>query len=200
MCCTAPEALLGAAEGGGQRPLILGVIIGCEIGFWVVLAVGLLARYALRKPTLSTVLLVCVPLVDLVLVTVSIVDLRTGGTAATTHSLAAAYLGVSVAFGPEMVRRADARFAHRYGEGPKPEPPPKHGAAKVRHEWTMWTRCLVALLLSCALALLMFLLAAPGSDPLALWNFQVQLAIVTAVWFVGWPLRYTLFPPRESAD
>ena len=44
-------------------------------------------------------------------------DPGTGGTPGMTHSLAAAYLGISVAFGPHLVRRADAWFAHRFAGG-----------------------------------------------------------------------------------
>ena len=47
--------------------MIIAAIVACEVGFWVVLAAGLLARYALRLPRLGGFLLLCVPLVDLAL-------------------------------------------------------------------------------------------------------------------------------------
>lgn len=175
-------------------------IVGAEIAFWVILVAGLAARYVLGKPKLGGILLFCVPLADVVLVVASIVDLRTGGQAGMSHSLAAAYLGVSIGFGPELVRRADAKFAHRFADGRAPEPPPKYGPEKVRYEWRMWTRCLIALLISCALTLLMFLLAEASADPVALWNFELQLAAVTVIWLVCWPLRLTLFPPKAPAE
>lgn len=186
-------------QDAGHDPLILSFVLGGEIAFWVVLLAGLLARYAFRRRRLGGILLLCVPLVDLVLVVVSIVDLVSGGEASLTHSLAAAYLGVSVAFGPELVRRADARFAHRYGEGPPPPRPPRYGWEKVRYEWRMWGRCAAALAIAAALTGVMYLVAGPEANALALWNFQVQLAVVTVVWFVGWPLRLTLFPPRPPS-
>ena len=92
----------------------------------------------------STVLLICVPLVDLVLLVVSAIDLRRGAPANFTHGLAAAYLGFSVAFGHSMVRWADQRFAHRFAGGPPPWRPPKQGAARVRYEWREWARMLLA--------------------------------------------------------
>lgn len=187
------------SQAAGQDPLILSFVLGAEIAFWVVLVAGLLARYAFRRRRLGGILLVCVPLVDLVLVVVSILDLVSGGTAGLTHSLAAVYLGVSVAFGPELVRRADARFAHRYGEGPPPPRPPAYGREKVRYEWRMWGRCATALVIASAITGVMFLLAGPESKALELWNYQAQLAVVTVVWLVGWPLRLTLFPPRPRA-
>jgi hypothetical protein len=58
--------------------VIVAVIVACEIGFWVVLAAGLVSRYVLRRRRLSTALLAAVPLVDLVLLVVSVLDLRGG--------------------------------------------------------------------------------------------------------------------------
>ena len=46
--------------------MVVAAIVACEIGFWVVLAAGLLTRYVLRRPRAGAALLVCVPLVDLV--------------------------------------------------------------------------------------------------------------------------------------
>jgi hypothetical protein len=185
------------SHSGGQSPLVLSAVVACEIAFWVVLAAGLAARYLLRLPRLSTVLLICVPLVDVALLTVAIIDLRTGGTAGLTHSLAGAYLGISVSFGPELVRRADARFAHRFAGGPKPAPPPAYGRPKVRYEWRMWARCVSALAISTVLTAMMYLLAGPRANALDLWNFEIELAAVTVIWLVAWPLRVTVFPPRE---
>ncbi|MDU0291147.1 hypothetical protein [Saccharothrix longispora] len=185
------------AQGAGQDPFVLYLIVACEVAFWVVLASGLLARYALRMPRLGKALLIGVPVVDLVLVAACAIDLRTGGTPGMTHSLAAVYLGISLAFGPYLVERADAWFAHRFAGAPRPPRPPRHGRARQRHEWAMWLRCLAALAISCALTLVMYLIGGPSA--IELWNFEIQLALVTVVWFVGWPLRLTLFPPREPA-
>ena len=65
--------------------MIYGVIVACEVGFWVVLLAGLVARYVLRRPRLGGALLVCVPLVDLALLVASVVDLRGGGEAGVGH-------------------------------------------------------------------------------------------------------------------
>ena len=71
---------------------------------------------------------------DLVLLTVSILDLRQGGDASIVHAIAAIYIGVSVGFGHAMIRWADVRFAHRFADGPAPAKPPKHGTAAARRE------------------------------------------------------------------
>jgi hypothetical protein len=116
--------------------MIYAVIVACEVGFWVVLLAGLIARYVWRRSSLGAALLVCVPLVDLVLLVASALDLRYGrGEADVAHGLAAVYLGVSVAWGHSMVRWADARFAHRFAGGPSPPRPPRAapvGAAPAR--------------------------------------------------------------------
>ncbi|WP_407342151.1 hypothetical protein [Pengzhenrongella phosphoraccumulans] len=87
--------------------MLVAVIAACEVGFWVLLGAGLVARYALRRPRLGAALLVGVPLVDLVLLAATVLDLRAGSTATFVHGLAAAYIGFSVAFGHSTIRWAD---------------------------------------------------------------------------------------------
>lgn len=100
--------------------LILAIIIACEIGFWVFVVLGLLARYVLRWRRTGAVLLAMTPVVDLVLLTAVIINLQGGGTATFFHGLAALYLGVSIVYGHKMIKWADARFAHRFACGPAP--------------------------------------------------------------------------------
>src|SRR5437899_3014186 len=106
---------------------VMTVLVACEIGFWVVLAAGLLLRYPLRRPRAGAVVLACVPLVDLVLLGATVADLRSGATAGVRHGLAAVYIGFSVAYGHSAVRWADGHFRHRFAGGPKPQGPPKYG-------------------------------------------------------------------------
>jgi hypothetical protein len=124
--------------------VILAFIVVCEIEFWVFLLAGLAARYLLRWKTVSTILLVCVPLVDLALLAATIVDLRGGAVAEAAHGLAAAYIGFSVAFGHSLVRWADAQFAFRFAGGPRPAKPPRGGWARARHEWQEFGKAVVA--------------------------------------------------------
>jgi hypothetical protein len=91
-----------------ENPLVL-LIGACEVGFWVLLGAGLVARYLLRARRVSTVLLVLVPVLDVVLVTASLVDVAAGSPPALTHGLAAVYLGFTVAFGHTMIRWVDRR-------------------------------------------------------------------------------------------
>ena len=129
------------------------VIIACEVAFWLLLLAGLALRYGLRLPRAGAAVLVLVPLVDLVLFVVTLIDLRRGGTADLAHGLAAVYLGVSVAFGHRMLRWADQRFSHRYAGGSLPDRPPKYGRQHARHERAGWYRHLVAWAIGCGLLL-----------------------------------------------
>lgn len=186
-----------------DNPLV--VLIGaCEVAFWVLVGAGLAARYLLRMPRLSTWLLVAVPVVDVVLVTASLVDVARGTPPGLTHGLAAVYLGCTVAFGHSMVRWADARFAHRFAGGPPPAPSGR-GAA---YEWREWGKAALAWTITVAVLAATALVAGAGlpspaewsGDPL--WNWAWRLGIVVVIWFVGWPLWETLSPRqrREPSD
>ncbi|WP_229402573.1 hypothetical protein [Micromonospora okii] len=178
--------------------MLVAVIVGCEIGFWVVLAAGLLARYVLRRPRLGAALLVCVPLVDVVLLAATALDLRRGATADVTHGLAAAYLGFSVAFGHSMVRWADQRFAHWFAGGPPPVRPPKHGWARARYEWREWAKGLLGWAVSCALlgAAILYVGDAERTAVLRSWILTLTVAIV--IWLVAFPVWETVFPSRPK--
>ena len=87
--------------------MLLAVIAGCEIAFWVMLVAGMTVRYLLRWPRTGAVLLAAVPLVDVVLLAASVIDLQRGGEPSFKHSLAAIFLGISVGFGHQTMRWAD---------------------------------------------------------------------------------------------
>jgi hypothetical protein len=163
----------------------------CEIGFWVLLAGGLAARYALRRPRLGAALLIGVPLVDAVLLAVTAADLARGTVADWTHGLAAAYLGFSVVFGPTLVRDADRRFARRYG-GEAPAPP--RTAGPIAHEWKLWARALLAASLAAA-ALGALILIGDPEQTRALWEgggWFAQLGVVIVIWLLAGPVATTV--------
>ncbi|MER7456353.1 hypothetical protein [Micromonospora sp. NPDC126480] len=179
--------------------MLIGLIVACEVAFWVVLVAGLVARYPLRRPRLGAGLLVCVPLVDLVLLVATTVDLRRGATAEVAHGLAAAYLGFSVAFGHSMVRWADQRFAHRFAGGPPPVKPPRHGWARARYEWGQWFRGLLGWAIACGLlaAAIVWVGDADRTRELTVWIGRLSLAMV--IWLVAFPVWETIFPRRARA-
>lgn len=101
---------------------MLGVIIGCEVAFWVLILAGLACRYLLKWKKTGSALLLLTPVVDVVLLAVTVAHLRQGAEATFAHGLSAVYIGVSIAFGHGMVRWADERFAHRFAGGRRRRP------------------------------------------------------------------------------
>ena len=176
----------------GENPLVL-VIGACEVGLWVLLGLGLAARYLLRVRRLSRVLLLGVPVLDVVLVGATLLDVAGGSAPTTVHGLAAVYLGFTVAFGHSLIRWADVRFAHRFAGGPPPAPKPT-GAARTAYEWREWTKVVVMALVTGAVLVLVSLAAgraipvptAWDADPL--WHWGLKAALVTGIWFVAGPL------------
>lgn len=92
--------------------LIAWAIIACEALFWIVLLLGLVARYTLNKPKLGFALLALTPVIDLLLLAATGIDLYRGAVATRAHALAAVYISVSVIFGKSMIAWADERFRY----------------------------------------------------------------------------------------
>jgi hypothetical protein len=173
------------------------VIAAGEIAFWVFIAAGLAVRYLLRARRASAVVLALVPLIDVVVIVATVVDLTGGARANFTHGLAAVYLGFSVVFGPSMVRWADLRFAHRFAGGPAP-PPKRRGKEKLRHEWREFFKCLLACGLA-AVALLAAILVIGTPEQVApLWAWFPRLGTVATIWLFTGPVWEELFGTREE--
>jgi hypothetical protein len=159
--------------------MVVAVILACEVLFWVLVLGGLAARYLLRRTRLSTVLLLLVPVLDVVLLAVIALHLTSGGTADASHGIGALYLGFTVAYGHPLIVWADARFAHRFAGGPRPEKRrPAGGRARVRYELGGWLRCTAACAIGAgALGVLMLAVGDPERTA-ALNGFFTPLAIV----------------------
>ncbi|WP_030925632.1 hypothetical protein [Streptosporangium amethystogenes] len=175
--------------------MILAIIIGCEIGFWILLGLGLASRYLWGMRRLSTALLLAVPLLDVVLLIASVIDMRGGAQADWRHGLAAAYIAYSVVFGHRTITWADAKFAHRFAGGPEPWRPPPGGMARVRYEWGIWLRIVLAYGIACALLFGLILIVGDPSRTTALIAFMAGALKIPLI-AVLWPLSYTLFPKK----
>jgi hypothetical protein len=182
-----------------QSVYLYGLIIGCEAAFWVVLVAALAARYLLKREKLSRVLLLALPVVDLLLLAFTALDLRSGTPAAFAHGLATAYVGFTIAFGGIMVDWADQRFAHRFASGPVPVPAPTRGWRAVRYELALWLRSIVAWVIT--LLLLVGLIAwvddVTDTRELYLW-FRIAFGSVI-LWFVFGPAWSVVFFRRETS-
>jgi hypothetical protein len=165
--------------------VLLAVIAGCEIGFWVLLAAGMTTRYLLKLPKLGLVLLAGVPLVDVVMLVASVIDLRQGGQPSFKHSLAAIFIGVSVAFGHQTIAWADRWAAHWLAGAPRPAKPPKGGPERARRERQGWFRHLLAYAIGSGLMLALGLLSGDGYDALLgpAWTWTIVLVIDAFVSF-----------------
>jgi hypothetical protein len=158
-----------------------------------VLAAGLLVRYGLNRQGLGAALLLAVPLVDVALLVVTFLDLRSGAVPNVTHGLAAVYLGFSVAFGHDLVRWADVRVAHRFRGGPPPPPVPPSGTrARLRKEWRDFLLALLGAGLTAGVLAGLAASTAPGTDDAPMLTVLSGMLKVLGIWFLGWPLWETV--------
>lgn len=171
--------------------MIIAAIIACEIAFWVLLLSGLTARYVLRMARLSTVLLVCTPLTDVLLLAFTGVDLAGGASAQGEHGLAAVYLGFSVAFGPSLIAEADRRLARRFSTEPvepRPRPTPRQ---RLTAHWRSWRRCLLACAIAAGVLAALVLIAGDAERSRTLWaggGWFLQLGALCVGWLLLGPV------------
>lgn len=176
------------------------LIVACEAAFWVVVLLALAARYFLKRERLSRTLLFSLPAIDLLLLVLTALDLRSGTPPAFAHGLATAYVGFTIAFGSIAIGWADAHFAHRFIGGPKPVGAPTRGWPIVRYDLDLWVRSLVAWAIALALvtALIAWLDDRARTEPLEQWY---RVAFGSAVlWFVFGPLWSLLFHSWRRSD
>lgn len=179
--------------------MIVTLIVLCEVGFWVLLAAGLALRYVARKPRLGAAVLLCEPLLEVVLLVVTAIDLKNGAAPDWKHGLAAVYIGFTVGLGHSTITWVDARVAHRLAGGPPPVKPPKYGMARAAHEWRTAARWVLAAVTALALlqAAVLYVGGDGDTESLRMWQ-------QTMLWVIGINLviagSYTLFPKREPKD
>ncbi|MET7296045.1 hypothetical protein ABZS79_28590 [Streptomyces griseoloalbus] len=181
--------------------MIVALIAACEIGFWVLLAAGLACRYLLRMPRTGLALLLCEPLLEVVLLVATALDLKNGAEPNWTHGLAALYIGYTVGHGHRTVKWLDGHAAHRLGGAPAPLGPPRYGMARARHETKVWLGTLTgAAVATVLLQIAIWYVDDPGrSTSLESWRFVAWRAagihglVALAYWI--WPKKA---PAAES--
>ncbi|GGN77265.1 hypothetical protein GCM10011579_059360 [Streptomyces albiflavescens] len=178
--------------------MIVGLIVACEVGFWVLLAAGLAVRYLVKWRRTSVALLLCEPLLEVVLFVVTAVDLKNGAKPGWEHGLAALYIGFTVAYGHYTIRWLDGHAAHRLAGGPPPVRPPRHGMARARHEGRMWLRTVLAAAVACALLQAAIQYVGDG-DTDSLRSFQWVALRATAIHGLV-ALTYALWPKKAPAS
>ncbi|MCZ0205101.1 hypothetical protein [Streptomyces achromogenes] len=176
--------------------MIVGLVIACEVAFWVLLAAGLAFRYALRMPRTGLALLLCEPLLEVVLFVATAIDLRNGAQPDWRHGLAAVYIGFTVGLGHSTIKWVDARVAHRFAGGPPPVRPPRYGTARAVHEWKVAGRWILAAAVALALLQGAIWYVGDSGDTASLRGWQQSMLWLTGINVVI-AASYTLFPKRE---
>ncbi|WP_073948765.1 hypothetical protein [Streptomyces kebangsaanensis] len=179
--------------------MIVALIVACEVGFWVLLALGLTARYLLKWRRTGAALLLCEPLLELVLFTATAIDLKNGARPGWEHGLAALYIGFTVGYGHYTVRRLDAHAAHRLAGAPPPPKPPKYGLPRARHETGLWLRTLLAATVALALLQTAIWYVGTPSATAPLRSWQWTMLRITAIHGLI-ALTYLLFPKKAPAE
>ncbi|MFE6740562.1 hypothetical protein [Streptomyces tubercidicus] len=160
--------------------MIVALIIACEVGFWVLLVLGLALRYLARMPRTGAAVLLMEPLLELILLIVTAIDLKNGAPADWKHGLAAVYIGFTVAYGHYTIKWVDGHFLHRFAGGPPPVKPPRHGMARARHEGKLWLRTVAMAAVAAALLQIAIWYVGDSGDTRSLHEWQlIPLRIVS---------------------
>ena len=175
--------------------MIVALIVICEVGFWVLLAAGLATRYLLKMPRAGMALLLCEPLLEVLLLVVTAIDLKNGAEPSWRHGLAAVYIGYTVGHGHRTVKWLDGHAAHRLGGGPPPPKPPRYGMARARYEGRVWLGSVIAASVASVLLLLaVWYVGGDGNtDSLRSWIFFAWRAAgihgLIALTYAIWPKK-----------
>jgi len=179
--------------------MLVWLIITCEIGFWVMLALGLFARFVLKLTTLSKFILLSVPLLDIALLVATTIDLHSGSTAEFAHGLAAVYVGFTLVYGHAIIQRADAYVSYKFYSGKNPKQT-LYGWPYAKHEWRQWLKGLLACVVAVALQSIAIFYIDDSQRTAALASWYSTLFWIMAIWFVSWPLWYTIFPKKQKTS
>jgi hypothetical protein len=181
----------------GSIILIGWLIVACEVGFWLFILFGLFTRYVLNKKKLGLFFLYCTPLVDLILLLATVIDLRNGSSASAFHGLAAVYIGVSIGYGHRMIKWADERFANRFADREKPVKKKLYGREHARVEREGWFRHFISWLIGGLLLLgIIFLIDNKSQTTVLLQTLRLWSIILVIDFLISF--SYTIFPKKAK--
>ncbi|EZP61189.1 hypothetical protein MKY22_08405 [Exiguobacterium sp. FSL W8-0210] len=173
--------------------LVAWAIVCCEILFWVFIVAGLIVRYGFRREKLGFRLMAMSPVIDIVLLVLTVFDLSRGSTATLAHGLAAIYIGVSLAFGKQMIAWADGVYRRVILR----EQVAKERISRARRERNGFYRHILAFLIGGALlgAMILWLGNTEQTESLLrtlqLWGLVLVIDGVIS-------MSYTVFPARSK--
>ncbi|AJS58765.1 membrane protein [Paenibacillus sp. IHBB 10380] len=177
--------------------MMIALIIGCEIAFWVFVLAGLACRYIFRLKKTGALLLYFTPIIDLILLIVTVVHLQEGAEASLAHGIAAVYIGVSIGFGHSMIRWTDVRFAHKFAGGPSPQKRVKFGKEHARDERHGWFRHFLSWAIGCVILYGMIFMVNVDSRTLVLFQMMRVWSVVLGIDFLI-SFSYTLWPRHKK--
>ena len=172
------------------------LIVACEIGFWIFLLAGLFVRYILGLKKLGVGLMLSTPVIDLVLIIATVLDIHNGAEVTVFHGLAAIYLGVTIAYGHSMIKWADERFAYRFAGGPRPVKAAKFGMERAKRERVGWFRHLMAYAIGNLILAGMILFIGDWGETEPLFNLSKTWTTVLVIDFAI-SFSYTIWPRKE---
>ena len=170
-------------------------IITAEVAFWIVILLGLICRYRFKKTTLSIVFFALTPVIDLILIALTVMDLRAGTPASTSHGIAAVYIGVSIAYGKTMIAWADEKFQQWFLKQPLTKER-LTGLAKGIHEMKMLGLHVIAYAISACLLYAMIVFIGQLTDTSSLLQVMKVWGIVLIVDAVI-SISYIIFPSKK---
>lgn len=170
------------------------LIVVCEIGFWVAIIFGLISRYIFKKKKLGLFFLALTPIIDILLLITTSIDLLNGATASAIHGIAAIYIGTSIAYGKRMISWADHRFQYYVlKQGTKPEK--KYGMEHAKHNLRSAFKHILAYIIGATFLLtIIYMIDEPTrtkalTDILKFWGLVLGIDFVSSLSYFIWPRR-----------
>lgn len=174
------------------------IIVACEVSFWILMSIGLMVRYLFGLKRVGLILLALTPVIDLFLIIITSMDLYRGANATIAHGLAAVYIGVSLAFGKNMINWFDERFQHFIAKTSNSRPMKKFGREYAQQYAKGFIRHIVSFLIGAIILVTMIYYV---NDPTRTETFSTIIktwAIVLAV-DLYITISYFLWPKKKKA-
>ncbi|WP_163103419.1 hypothetical protein [Peribacillus alkalitolerans] len=171
------------------------IIVACEISFWMVILLGLTARYLFNLKKVGFIFLALTPIIDLLLIIITSWDLYRGATATFAHGLAAVYIGVSISFGKNMIEWMDERFKYFVLKSTSNKPSKRTGIQFAKHYAKGLVRHILAYLIGSAILLIMIYFINEPSRTEALngilkgWALVIAIDILITISYFIWPKK-----------
>ena len=173
------------------------IIIACEVSFWVVILLGLMARYLLQLQKLGFLLLASTPIIDLLLIIITSIDLYRGATATLAHGIAAVYIGVSLAYGKSMINWMDEKLQFYIMKKPSAKPVKRYGIPFAKHYGKGFIKHVVAFTIGVAILEMMIIYIQDPQRTEAL-NTMVSVWLIVLAIDLYITTSYFIWPKKEK--